>query len=206
MFYDPFETMLNFDPDVLFVLGARATGKTWGVTHYVSDFVQGKTAIIVRSKRQIKCSTKCSPFYWDETVTRKGWKLCRNGAEIGAIISLDRVKIDDCLNVVYSDYDCFDFSGYSSVIFDECNINEKPGDFNRFVHILQCITRSGIRTKVFVTLHFPYSGNDVAANLGFPLQQVKLIEKGQTVCKTINGIKVAFSIINDDTPIDNLKE
>lgn len=197
MFYDPFYTMSEFNPTFLLVLGARATGKTWGVTHYVSDFVRGKTAIIVRGTRQIKDAPRCSPFYWDKTVTRKGWKLCRNGEEIGAILSLDRVKTDDCLNVTYSEYDSYDFSGYKSVIFDECNMFEKPGDFNRFVHILRCISIAEKYVKVFITLGYPYSGCDVAANLGFPLAQVKLIESGQTVCKTINGVKVAFEIIND---------
>lgn len=198
MFYDPFYTMSEFNPSVLFVLGARATGKTWGVTHYVSDFVRGKTAIIVRNTRQIKDAPRCSPFYWDKTVTRKGWKLYRNGAEMGAILALDRVKTDNCLNVVYSDYDSYDFSGYSSVIFDECNLHECPGDFNRFIHVLRCISRSEEYVRVFITLNFPYDGNDVAANLGFPLEQVKLIESGQTVCKTVNGVKVAFEIINED--------
>ena len=197
MFYDPFYTMLKFNPAYLFVLGARATGKTWGVSHYVSDYIRGKTAIIVRNARQIKDAPRCSPFYWDETVTRKGCRLYRNGEEIGAMLSLDRVKTDDCLNVVYSDYVACDFSGYKSVIFDECNMHEKPGDANRFAHVLRCISMSEQFVKVFVTLNFPYGGCDVAAMLGFPLGQVKFIEKGQPVCKLINGVKVAFEIIND---------
>lgn len=197
MYYDPFYTMSEFNPSVLFVLGPRATGKTWGVTHYISDFLHGKTAIIVRRTRQINYAPKCSPFYWDKTVVRKGWKLYRNGLEIGSIISLDRIKTDNSLNVAYSVYDCCDFSGYRSVIFDDCNMCEKPGDFNRFIHVLRCISRAEKYLKVFVMFTFPYDGNDVAANMGFPLEQVKLIEHGQTVCKTINGVKVAFDLITD---------
>ena len=201
MFYDPFYLVSEYKAPINIILGSKNTGKTWGVTHYIESFIKGVTAIIVRNNAQIRYMTNCSPFYWDETIKRKSWKLYRNDCEVANILSLSEITLNDKLQVICNSYWSYNLSKITSVIFDDCNGSQsirKAGDFNRFMDLLEMITKYGQKITVFIIMNYSQRECDIASGFGFSQSLIDNITAGEIMCREYkNGLRVAFHKINE---------
>jgi hypothetical protein len=201
MYYEPFYLVSEYKAHINIILGTSNTGKTWGVTHYIESFINGVTAIIVRNNAQIRYMADSSPFYWDKTIKRKSWKLYRNDCEIANILSLSEIKLNDNLQVISNSYGAYNFEKITSVIFDDCNSSQtigKAGDFNRFIEMLETITRYGQEITVFIIMNYSHRECDIASGFGFSRGLIDTITDGEIMCREYkNGLRVAFHKINE---------
>lgn len=185
--FDIEKLLYRHHAQVNIVRGARACGKTWSVTHHI-DRMGGKCVVIVRSGNQL------NPFYWDETGKYAGLFLHEGVQHKCGYLSLARVALNEEGDAVWSPYDSLDFSEVSTILSDDFNSrNASPGDFNRFMWLVEMITRYSPNCQIFITVPVEDIGNDIAGGFGITPEIAKSLAPGDSICiHNPNGLKVAY--------------